>query len=398
MDAISQTSAPEERFDRFPWRPEIRDVFSIITVFAITRLALIGVGVIAWGYQLPSTKTTWRGVISGTKIHYALVPDQPLLDMWTRWDSWEYEEIARNGYWFDFNHKPYPYGTVACFPLYPLMVRGFGQILVGRYVVAGLVISNLAAIAGMILLFQWASWWGDRRAGWLTISAAMTFPAGLFWSALYPQSLFFALSVGALALMLDGRVASSCLLTALATATRLEAVGLIPALILIRHTQGWRPSRGDLWFLITPLGLLSYMGYLYSKWGDPTLFLRVHSIFGRGLSNPLGTLIKPIRDGSVAYDARVVGTYLVMAILAFGLCTRIRRPILFYGWLLLSIPLISGSYISIYRVHLVNPVVYLVIGLGFRGGWRWLGWLIVATWAFLQEIVMFYWVMGGLLP
>jgi hypothetical protein len=397
LDSMRSASSPEP-IDRFPWRPRVNDVIGIVGLYAMIRLALVAVGIIAWGYQLSGSKTNWRGVSRATGIRYALVADQPLLDMWTRWDSWEYEEIARTGYWYDFNHKPRPYGTVACFPLYPLLTRGVGLILGGRFVLAGLLISNLAALSGMVLLFQWANWWGDRRAAWMTVSAAMTFPVGLFWSALYPQSLFFALAVGSLTLMLDGRVAGSCLLTALATATRLEAVALIPTLLLIRVSRGWRLVLADLWFLVTPLGLLAYMAYLQSRWGDPLLFLRVHSLFGRGLTNPLWTLVNPIRDGTARLEPAVLGTYLVFGLLVFGFFTRVRRSILLYGWLLFLIPLASGVYISIYRVHLVNLAIYLVIGLGFRGGWRWLGWALVAISALCQEFLMFYWVIGGWLP
>ena len=129
----------------FPWRPRPGDVLGIAGLFAASRLVLVLVGMVAWGYQTPNS--AWRGK-DRSGIRYALVPDQPLVDMWTRWDSWEYEEIARQGYWFDFDHKPRPYGTVACFPFYPLAIRALGRALGGRYVVAGLVVSNAAAVAG----------------------------------------------------------------------------------------------------------------------------------------------------------------------------------------------------------------------------------------------------------
>ncbi len=200
----SVATTPADSIGPFPWRPRGGDVAGIAVLFALSRVVLVVVGMVAWGHQIPSQ--TWRGK-DRSGIRYALVPEQPFLDMWTRWDSWEYEEIARQGYWFDINFKPRPYGTVACFPFYPLVIRALGPILGGNYVVAGLVVSNASAIAGLVMLFQWVTWWGDRRSAWLAVSVAVFFPSGLFWSALYPQSLYFALSVAALALMFDGRAA-----------------------------------------------------------------------------------------------------------------------------------------------------------------------------------------------
>lgn len=382
----------------FPWRPRFRDLLGIVCLYAVVRLVLVLVGMLAWNFQV-SYSSAWRGLDHQTRIYYALVPNQPLLDMWCRWDSWQYDEIARQGYWYDFNLQPSPYGTVACFPLYSLFIKGLGTILGGQAILAALVISNLSAIAGLVILFQWVTWWGDRKGAWLAVASAMAFPAGLFWSALYPQSLYFALSVGSLALMLDGRIAWSCLVCGLATATRLEAVSLIPALLLIRIARdGFRPSPRDLWFLVTPMGLAGYMAYLQAKWGDPLLFLRVHALFGRALMNPLETLLLPIKEGTATSQPVVLGTYLVVLLVAWGHLTRVRWPVLVYGWLLLAIPLSSGVYLSIYRVHLVNLVIYLVIGLGFRGRWIILGWVVVLASLVVEARVMFLWVTGYFLP
>lgn len=380
----------------FPWRPAARDVLKIVALFALSRALLIAVGVVAWGHQLPNS--SWRGR-DRSGVRYALVPDRPFLDMWTRWDSWEYEEIARQGYWYDLQIKPRPYGTVACFPFYPLVVRAVGTALGGRYVLAGLAVSNLAAVVGFVLLFQWAAWSGDRRGAWLAVAAAIACPAGLFWSALYPQSLYFALSVAALLLMLDGRTAAASLVGMAATATRPEGIAILPALLAIHiQRRRGRIGREALWLLAVPAGLIAYMAYLYSRWGDPLLFLKVHAYFGRTLANPLWTLIKPwTRPGGLA-DVRVRGTYAVAALLLLGHRARLGWPVLLYGWLLFLIPLGTGVYESIYRVHLVNAPIYLAVGLGLRGRWRLAAWAALPLCLAWETILMFNWVIGYHVP
>ena len=382
---------------RFPWRPRVGDLAGIAGLYLATRLLLVGVGMLAWSHQLPNSN--WRGVARGG-IHYALAIDQPFLDMWTRWDSWEYEEIAREGYWYDPDAKPRPYGTVACFPLYPLAVRGVGTILGGRYILGGLVVSNLSALVGLVLLFQWAIWRCDRPGAWLAVWSAIAFPAGLFWSAMYPQSLFFALSIGSLSAMFDRRTALACLLAMFATATRLEAVALLPALLAIyyRENRGRVRVADAAWFLVTPLGLVAYMAYLASRWGDPLLFLRVHENFGRGIGNPLWTLVKPLWTAGGLADQATLGTYAVVGFLMLGHRARLDRLALLYAWLLLSIPLCTGTYLSIYRVHLVNAPLYLAIGFGFRGRWRPAGWVLSAVFLWMQVIMMSNWVSGYFLP
>ena len=369
---------------------------SIVALYALTRFILVAAGVFTWGHQVK--QSNWRGV-DRSGIYYALVPDQPLLDMWARWDSWEYEEIARKAYWYDYAHKPRPYGTVACFPLYPLTIRAVAPLLGSRYVVAGLVVSNLSAIVGFLLLFQWATWWGDRRSAWVAVSAAITFPAGLFWSALYPQSLFFALTIACLTLMLDGRVVLASLVGAAATATRLEGVAIAPALLAIYlQDRRWRIGRDVLWLMLTPLGLLGYMAYLHGRWGDPLLFLKVHALFGRGYTFPLRTLIEPLRRPGGLFEVGVPFTYLSGLLLLLGFRARLRWPVLLYGWVLFLIPLCTGVYISIYRVQLVDVPIYLALGLGLRGRWRLLAWTMIAAFAALQTWMMSAWVAGYFLP
>jgi Mannosyltransferase (PIG-V) len=389
-------TSPKSPIGRFPWRPRLDDLAVIAVLFALTRLLLIGVGVMGWRNQLENSN--WRGM-DRSGIHYALVRDQPLLDMWTRWDSWEYEEIARSGYWYDFEAKPRPYGTVACFPLYPMVVRGVGSILGRRYVLAGLIVSNLSAIVGFVLLFQWASWWGDRRSAWVAVSAAIAFPPGVFWSALYPQSLFFALSIASLTLMLDGRAASACLVGALATATRLEGIALVPALLAMQlQSHSRRIEWRMLWLVVTPMGLLGYMGYLGWRFGDPLLFLKVHALFGRGLTNPLRTLIEPLQAGTQGLDTNILFTYAVGLMLLLGHVARLRWPILLYGWLLYLIPLCTGVYMSIYRVQLVDAPIYLALGLGLAGRWRFLAWGLVCLFLYGQLRMMFEWAIGYFVP
>src|SRR5262245_41772623 len=54
-----------------------------------------------------------------------LLPSNPWLDGWVRWDSMWYRDIALRGYFF----TPGEESSVAFFPVYPLLIRALTQIM-----------------------------------------------------------------------------------------------------------------------------------------------------------------------------------------------------------------------------------------------------------------------------
>ena len=191
----------------------------------------------------------------------------------------------------------------------------------------------------------------------MAVSLAVAFPAGLFWSALYPQSLYFALSVASMALMLDGRVAPACLVASAATATRLEGIALLPALLAILIVRGEGTGSDRPPGALAPgraARLAPVHGLSVSGLGRPPPVPQGPCDLRAAATNPIATLIRPlsIRDG--IYEDGVFTTYFAGILLVLGTLARLRWPILLYGWLMFLIPLSTGVYISIYRVHLVN--------------------------------------------
>lgn len=93
-------------------------------------------------------------------------PDNTLIDVFgSRWDSSFYVDIARNGY--TYQNVPLP--SVAFFPLLPLLIRGVGFV-VGDVLVAGLLVTNIALLAAMMVLYRLVDHeWGGAvadRAVW----------------------------------------------------------------------------------------------------------------------------------------------------------------------------------------------------------------------------------------
>ena len=71
-------------------------------------------------------------------------------DVWARWDSVFFLRIAEHGY------EHLARSATAFFPLYPAAVGLLGRILLGHYVLAGILISLAAGLGSFVLLYRLA--------------------------------------------------------------------------------------------------------------------------------------------------------------------------------------------------------------------------------------------------
>jgi len=219
-------------------------------------------------------------------------------DVWARWDSVWFLRIAEHGYTTVGN------GEAAFYPLYPLTLAGLGRAFGGHYVAAGIVASLAAALVAFLLLYRLAEERlgadGARRA----VLYLAVFPTSLFLQAVYTESLFLALALGAFLLAERRRWAAAGAATGLAMLARIAGVALLPALALL----AWRRPRAERGralasLCLAPLIFAAYPLYLGLARGDTFAFARTQALWNRHLSpaGPLGGLW----DGSRAAWAGV---------------------------------------------------------------------------------------------
>ena len=107
-------------------------------------------------------------------------------------------------------------------------LAGVGRVFGGHYVVAGIVVSLAAALAAFVLLYRLTETRlgadGARRA----VLYLAVFPMALFLGAVYSESLFLALAIGAFLLAERGRWLGAGLVTGLAMLTRIAGIALLP--------------------------------------------------------------------------------------------------------------------------------------------------------------------------
>jgi hypothetical protein len=248
-----------------------------------------------------------------------------------RWDASWYLVIAHYGYRPDLGH--FTSSRAAFFPLYPLGLRTLAW-LGTPAVLAGVLLSVLAlgfalygihrlttlelSPGGRLVTARPSSGETARLAVLLTAFAPMAF----YFSAVYSESLYLALSVGVFWFARQGRWAWVGVLGGLACATRSTGLVLaLPALMLYLygprqdrpgdrpgersgagtpHALGgtwahaslralrprYRLRRDVLWLGLLPVGLGLYLGYLAISGGDGLSPFRAQQVWGRHFAGP----------------------------------------------------------------------------------------------------------------
>src|SRR3954451_4049739 len=147
-----------------------------------------------------------------------------------RWDSVWYLAIANDGYPADDPRR------AAFFPLYPLLVRAANTV-VGAPIGPGALVLLLWFAGALVLLHRLTELELGAPAARMTVWAIALFPGAVFFSSVYSEALYLALSVGCLYAARTGRWAWAATAGALGAATRSAGVPLVVPLAVM-----WLPS------------------------------------------------------------------------------------------------------------------------------------------------------------
>jgi hypothetical protein len=289
-----------------------------------------------------------------------------------RWDAAWYLVIAHYGYRPELGS--FTASRAAFFPLYPLGVRALSDFGLAP-VIAGVALSTVAFVAALYGLHRLTTLEvarlsrsgargelsGERFGGGATAGRLATLdsrevarvavlltafaPMAFYFSAIYSESLYLALSVGLFLCARRGRWASAAALGALAGATRSTGVVLLVPLLLLylygprddrdperstgavalepghdaagqalasagARTLGgralaerarsvlaalmsalrprYRLRRDALWLALVPLGLALYVAHLALSGGDPLAPFHAEAVWKRHFAGPYG--------------------------------------------------------------------------------------------------------------
>ena len=191
-------------------------------------------------------------------------------EVFSAWDSEHYQQIAISGY----SYANDTFGAdVAFFPLFPFATRAVMSLGL-PFEIAGTLINNLAFLGTLILLYGWVEKRHNPKvARWATAALAWC-PFSLFGTVIYTEGVFLFLSTAALRSFDNEEYSWAAFWGALATATRIAGLALIPAFLI----AAWRERRPLIAYLVgiaSGIGILGYSLFCWLRFGEPLAFLIV---------------------------------------------------------------------------------------------------------------------------
>jgi hypothetical protein len=223
-------------------------------------------------------------------------------DIWARWDSIPYLQIAEHGYG---GVK----GSAAFYPLYPWVVGAVGRAVGNHFVLAGVLVSLAATLVAFALFHRLAVVKLGATGASRALLYLAIFPMTLFFQAIYAESLFLALVLAAFLLAERQQWAATGLLAGLALLTRPTGFALLPPLALL----AWRArDRGRAFtsLLVAPIVFLVFPLVLRFQLSDPWAFVNAERSWHRDMSRlgPLEGIWRALHAGWAGVLQLTVGS------------------------------------------------------------------------------------------
>ena len=341
----------------------------IVSVFLIWRVALFFIAFLSV-YFLP---------VFGARFPYAeRVLEITNLPYWIwgfgNFDGVHYLRIAQDGYLAQYSQ--------AFFPLFPLLIRFFSFVFPKisnldtsiftdpAYFYSGIIISNLFFLGALYVLYKLINIDFKKDIAFLSVIFLLVFPTSFFFGSIYTESLFLLLTVSSIYLIRKGSFFWAAVLIALSSATRITGVLLIP-LYLIEVFQN-KNRTAYIWSLITPLGLLAYMYFLKSSFGNPLYFLTSQPVFGAGRSSGQIVLLPQViyRYMKIFLTTNIMSLPFFNAFLEFTftlvpliflivIFKKMRLSYWIFSISVLILPTLTGTFSSMPRYALISVFLLL---------------------------------------
>lgn len=342
-------------------------------VFTLTRSLVFVIFILAGNLSLlPSAPSDFPTPDREPIISLKQAPiSQKLRETMYRGDVTLYLYLATNGYErHPFDIKKRESAFYAFFPVYPMVLWVVSK-LTDDVTMAGAALSNLFFFLALVFLHKLTKLFGyddaiaDRAILYLAI-----FPVGYFFSIPMTESLFLLLTVLSFYLAKRDHWVMAGGLGALASATRVTGVVLLPSLVILyfqRHRTKPLNARLDaLGLLIIPMGLLAYMFYSWNMTGNAWAFKDAQAAWSRQSAfflRPLFNYIMNASEVAVPWNFQLLNfAAAVLTFVCVYLLVRRREwSLAFYALFTIVIPLSSNTLQSMARYTMVIFPIYIAL-------------------------------------
>ncbi len=214
---------------------------------------------------------------------------------WWHWDVLAYAGIAQHGY-------AHLQDTVF-FPLWPLLIHWIGALFGASttgYYVAGLLLANVFFYLALIVFYLLLREDFDQAVARNALFYLAFAPYALFFFAGYAESLFLLLCLAVFLFLQRQRYWLAGISGFLAVLTRSQGILLVVPFLVILLQHFWH-YRKVIWracfsSMLVPLGIVTFMLYLWIIKGDPIAFSTEEAAFWhRHLTFPLVSIIMAVQ-------------------------------------------------------------------------------------------------------
>ncbi len=280
---VEITSQPAWQTMLAPWWRATR---AILPIFIATRVLFLIL--------------TYFGAVLFTLPNYSgrSLAAHTVLYSWNRWDAVLYGQVAVEGY--------KRFNNAAFYPLFPLLEHIVSRLLHIDVFVAGMLISNVASLAMLIVLYRFVETEFDGETAGRTVLYLAIFPSAFFFFTAFNESLFILFVLLSFYAMRRRLWWLAGLSGALAMSTRAMALLLLPIFLyeFIRQEgpqirQDWTERRrGEslrrlsaiFAALLIPLSLGIFAVVLNQQLHDPLAFLHAEKSWRQPLTFPWTTI------------------------------------------------------------------------------------------------------------
>lgn len=300
-----------------------------------------------------------------------------LLGEMAQWDGVWFLRAAAHG---PLARLPHAHGhvaasTIAFFPLFPLVIRWLSEATGMSPLAAGIVVSTLAGWTATMAVWRLVRRFADDGTADRATLLLLVFPGAFVLSLIYSEGMEITLLALGLAMLLDRRWLAAGLLGLLATATSPVALGFVlPAAWCawteIRSRGSWRSVAVP---LLTPVGFLAYMGWLWRHTGDLLAWRATeaggwHSTFS--LAFPVHVVVSFVADPvatNKTTDLLFAGIVVTAACAVVAVRSRLPAPLLLYGLAAAAFALCSAPVGLRPRFIFVAFPLVLAVGARLHG-------------------------------
>ncbi|OGE06124.1 hypothetical protein A2W70_05260 [Candidatus Curtissbacteria bacterium RIFCSPLOWO2_02_41_11] len=275
-------------------------------------------------------------------------------------DGVHYLRIAKDGYVYQY--------TQAFFPLYPLLIKFVAFLTFGNFLIAGLLISNIAFFFALVIFHKLVNKYHGGKIAFWSCLFLLTFPTSFYFGSIYTEGLFFLMIISVFLLFDKNKIWLASIIGLFASLTRLIGIFLTPSLMLGKKVTSLIP------LLIVPLGLLVYMFYLRIEFNNPFYFLTSQAVWGQERSTTQIVLLPQVfwrylkilatTNGLTLLSAafELTATVFALAILVVAY-KKVKTEWLVFSFLAVLTPTLTGTLTSMPRYILVAFPIFIVLGL-----------------------------------